>query len=239
MQIIITSDYAALSKEAARQIAAEVAANHDAAVVVATGATPVGSYGELAVLRARGEFDPSGLTVFQLDEYLDLAADDERTLWGWMERIFVVPLGIASEKIIRLNCDTEDPSATCAAYDAAVERLGGFGLAILGLGPNGHVAFNEPPIDDTAATREVVLSEESLVSNSSYWGGRDRVPLRAMTAGMQAILASKRIILLVSGKGKRDILHRVMNGPVTSEVPASYLQLHPNVLVIADEDAAA
>lgn len=239
MQLIITSDYAALSKEAARQIAAEVSAKHDAAVVVATGTTPVGSYNELTILRDDGKFDPSGLTVFQLDEYLGLTDDDDRTLWGWMERMFVAPLGIASEKVVRLNCDTPDPAATCKAYDAAVENAGGFDLCILGLGPNGHIAFNEPPADNTATTREVVLSDESLESNSSYWGGRDRVPLRAMTAGMRQLLGSKRILLLISGKRKREILQRVMNGPVTKEVPASYLQLHPNVLVIADEDAAA
>jgi glucosamine-6-phosphate deaminase len=239
MQIVITSDYAALSKEAARQIAAEVATKHDSAVVVATGSSPVGAYEELVVLRDEGEFDPSGLTVFQLDEYLGLKADDDRTLWGWMERIFVTPLEIADEKLVRLNCDTIDAAVTCAAYDAAVEKTGGFDLCILGLGPNGHIAFNEPPAEETATTREVVLSDESLESNSSYWGGRDRVPLRAMTAGMRQILGSKRILLLVSGKKKRDILNKVMNGPVTREVPASYLQLHPNVLIIADEDAAA
>ncbi len=239
MQIIVLSDYAALSREAARQIASAVSHKADSSVVVATGATPVGAYEELVNLRDAGEFDPSGLNIFQLDEYLGLPADDDRTLWGWMERMFVAPLSIAAEKIVRLHCDTLDPAATCKAYDAAVERVGGFELCILGLGPNGHIAFNEPPTDDTADTREVALTDESLDSNSSYWGGRDRVPLRAMTAGMRQILGSKRILLLVSGKKKREILRRVMHGPVTREVPASYLQLHPNVLVIADEDAAS
>ena len=239
MQIIITSDYAALSREAARQIAYAVASKSDAAVVVATGATPVGTYAELAKLKEDGEFDPSELKIFQLDEYLGLGKDDERTLWGWMERMFVTPLALSPAKIVRLNCDTSDPDATCQAYDAAVEAAGGFDLAILGLGPNGHLAFNEPPADDKAVTRALTLSEESLESNSAYWGGRDKVPLRAMTAGMRQLLDAKRIVLLVSGKKKRDILRRVMEGPVTGEVPASYLQLHPNVVIVADEDAAA
>jgi glucosamine-6-phosphate deaminase len=239
MQIIIVSDYAALSKEGARQVAGEIRVKPASSLVPASGDSPVGTWNELIALEKAGEFDSSGLTICQLDEYLGLKADDDRTLWGWSKRTLVTPLGIPEARCIRLNCDTEDAVATCAAYDAAVDKIGGFDLCVLGLGPNGHLGFNEPPADQTATTREVVLSEESLKSNASYWGGLDRVPLRAMTAGMRQILASKRILLLVSGKKKRDILNKVINGPVTPEVPASYLQLHPNVLIIADEDAAA
>jgi glucosamine-6-phosphate deaminase len=239
MQVIIVSDYAALSKEGARRIAHEIVSKPASSLVPASGDTPVGTWNELIDLQKAGEFDPSELTICQLDEYLGLQADDVRTLWGWSKRTLVTPLGIPEERCIRLNCDTENAAATCAAYDAAVDKVGGFDLCVLGLGPNGHLGFNEPPADETATTRELVLSEESLQSNASYWGGRDRVPLRAMTAGMRQILASKRIFLLVSGRKKRDILDKVINGPVTPEVPASYLQLHPNVLIIADEDAAA
>jgi glucosamine-6-phosphate deaminase len=238
MQIIIAEDYAALSQAAAAQIAMTAVVNPTAAVVVATGNTPVGTYKALAVMQGEGKFDPSGWKVFQLDEYLGLAKDDKRTLWGWMERMFVDPLGLDAARITRLPCDTADADASCKAYDAAVAQAGGFDLAILGLGPNGHLAFNEPPADEHAPTRALTLSEESLASNSAYWGGRDQVPLRAMTAGMAPLLAAKRVVLLVSGKGKHDIFKRVTQGSVTADVPASFLQRHPNVLVICDRDAA-
>jgi glucosamine-6-phosphate deaminase len=207
-------------------------------MVAATGNTPVGTYAELARLQAKGKFDPASLRVFQLDEYLGLAADDSRTLWGWMERILVTPLSIPLENVVRLHCDTKDAARACADYDNAVDAGGGFDLCILGLGPNGHLAFNEPPVDASAVTRVVDLTEESLASNSVYWGGRDKVPPRAMTAGLRQLLDSKRILLLVSGENKRDILRRVIEGPVTSLVPASFLQLHSAVTILADEAAA-
>jgi glucosamine-6-phosphate deaminase len=225
MKIIVTEDYQALNIEAAKIIATAVALKPNAAVVVATGNTPVGTYGELASLRAEGK-------------YLGLKAGDERTLWGWMERVFLTPLALSAEKVVRLNCDTQDAAATCAAYDKAVEAAGGFDLAILGLGPNGHLAFNEPPADADTPTRQVTLTEESLASNSVYWGGRDKVPPQAMTAGLAKLLGAKCILLLVSGKSKRDILARVISGPVINLVPASFLQTHPNVIVVADKAAS-
>jgi glucosamine-6-phosphate deaminase len=239
MKLIVTKNYAALSQEAALQIAIAVEAKPSAAIVVATGNTPVGAYEQLAALKAIGQFDPAKLTIFQLDEYLGLAADDKRTLWGWMERAFLTPLGLSPQKVVRLNTDTADAEATCRAYDSAVQAAGGFDLCILGLGPNGHLAFNEPPVEATSDTRVVTLTEESIESNSLYWGGRDQVPPQAMTAGLRPLLAAKLVILLVSGAKKRDILRRVMSGPVTGAVPASFLQLHANVIVIADKDAVA
>jgi len=238
MKLVIEQDYAALSLAAARFIAGAVVEKPESAVVVATGNTPIGAYEQLALLQKQGGFDPSRLNLFQLDEYLGLAAGDSRTLWGWMDRAFIQPLGLAADNVVRLHCDTTDADSTCQAYDAAVAAAGGFDLCILGLGPNGHLAFNEPPAAADSNTRKVILTEESIVSNSAYWGGRDKVPLQAMTAGLAQILGSKRILLLVSGAKKRDILQRVLSGPVTSDVPASFLQLHGNVTVIADKEAA-
>ena len=239
MQLIITKDYSALSEEAALQIAISVEAKPTSAVVVATGNSPIGAYERLRHLQQIGLFDPTKLKIFQLDEYLGLNEGDSRTLWGWMERAFINPLGICADNVVRLNSDTTDAQATCQKYDKAVDDAGGFDLCILGLGPNGHLAFNEPPADSGCNTRIVTLTEESLESNSLYWGGRDKVPLQAMTAGLRQLLASKRVLLLVSGAKKRDILRRVMSGPVTSEVPASFLQLHPDVIVVCDQDAAS
>ena len=237
MELIVKSNYAALSDEAADYIDATVSGTASS-VCCATGNTPVGTYGKLVSLKEKGRFDSSRLRIYQLDEYLGLRADDERTLWGWMDRILIKPLEIPSENVVRLPTDTRDSEATCRDYDRAVEAMNGFDLSILGLGPNGHLGMNDPPGAADSITRVVTLSQESIKSNSVYWGGLERVPPQGMTAGMRQLLASRKILLLVSGKGKRDILRRVMYGPVTDEVPASHLQLHPNVVVIADEDAA-
>jgi glucosamine-6-phosphate deaminase len=240
MHLIVTKDYAALSLEAARQSARSVARKPTAAVAVATGNSPIGAYKRLAVLKEQGKFDPSRWKIYQLDEYLGLPADDPRTLWGWMERDFITPLGLSAADVVRFHTDTTDAHATCQAYDAAVDAVGGFDLSILGLGPwpGGHLGFNEAPCKPTDNSRIVVLPEASLVSNGAYWGGRDRVPPQAMTAGMKQLLGSKHILLLVSGPGKRAILKRALTGPVNDQVTASYLQLHANVTVIADRDAA-
>jgi glucosamine-6-phosphate deaminase len=234
---IITDNYDDLSRAAADLIAAQIATKPDAAVVPAVGDTPMGAYRELAARYGRGELDPTRLCVFQLDAYLGLAPDDPRALYGWLLRSFVEPLGIPLANVVRLPGDAPDPEAACRAYDAAVAAAGGIDLAILGLGPNGHLGYNEPPADPAAPTRVVDLTEESIISSARYWGGRDQVPRRALTAGMAPLLAARHTLLLVSGAHKREILRRTLAAPPTPAVPASYLQQAPRVTVLADRAA--
>ena len=237
MRVVVTEDYAALSRAAAKRVAALVADTPAAALVLATGETPMGMYRELAALRQRGELDTSRLRIFQLDAYLGLTPDDPRSLYGWMDRAVLQPLGIPRGQVVPLPGDVPDPEAVCRAYDEAVAAAGGFDLAVLGLGPNGHLGFNEPPADPTAPTRVVELTEASIESNARYWGGRDRVPRRALTAGMSVLLAARSTLLVVSGAHKRAILRRTVDGPVTRDVPASFLQEARDVTVIADRAA--
>lgn len=206
-----------------------------AAVVVATGRTPMSTYARLAV-RASAGLDMSALRVFQLDEYVGIGSDDERSLAGWMDRSFVEPLGIDPATVVRLDGNDDDLAAVCAGYEREVRAAGGLDLALLGLGPNGHLGFNEPPSDPTSRTRTVDLSAASLESNESYWG-RGRVPSRAITAGMDVLLGARRVVLVVTGERKREILHRTVDDPPTPSVPASFLQHHPAVQVIADRAA--
>ncbi|CAA9538051.1 MAG: Glucosamine-6-phosphate deaminase [uncultured Thermomicrobiales bacterium] len=237
MRLIVADDYAALSRAAADVLAATIAAEPTAAILAATGNTPMGAYEDLAARRRRGEIDASRLRVFQLDEYLGLPVDDPRSLFGWTRRSFVEPLGVPDTNVVRLPGDAADPAAACRAYEAAVAAGGGIDLAVLGLGPNGHLGFNEPPAAADAPTRVVDLTPESIVSNGAYWGGSDRVPRRALTAGMTVVLASRRVLLLVSGEHKREILRRTLEGPVTPAVPASYLRRAADVTVITDRAA--
>ena len=236
-EIQVEKNYGALSRAGAETVAEIFRTHPDAAVVVASGNTPQGLYRELAAARRAGAFDPGRLRVFQLDAYVGLSPDDPRSLYRWTRSSFTEPLGLDPHQIVRLPGDARDLQAACHAYDEAVSNAGGFDLAILGLGPNGHIGFNEPPSRDTDVTRVVDLTEASLESNALYWGGRERVPRQALTAGMNVLLAAKKILLLVSGAHKHDVLHKVLQGPVTPEVPASYLQRSSDVTVLVDRAA--
>jgi glucosamine-6-phosphate deaminase len=230
-------DYAALSQAAADAIAATLRRRPDALLLLATGDTPMGPYRELAKRHRRGELDTSRVRAAQLDEYAGLAEGDRRSLYGWMERSFLEPLGVPGERAIRLDAMLP-PDVACRAYDAAVAAAGGFELAVLGLGPNGHLGFNEPPIERDAPTRLVPLTPESIRSNARYWGDEDDVPREALTCGMTAILAARQVLLVVSGPHKREILRRTLTPPPTAEVPASWLQqASGDVVVLADKDA--
>lgn len=238
MRIIVAHDYASLSRHAADLAASVIREHPRAAIVVATGESPMGMYRELAERKVRGELDTSRLRIFQLDAYLGVREDDPRSLYRWMHRSFLEPLAIRAEQVVRLRGDAPDPEATCLAFNRAVEEAGGLDLAILGLGLNGHLAFNEPPADRHSTTRLVDLSPESIAGSARYWGGSEHVPTRALTAGLAQILAARQTLLLVSGEHKRDILERTLEGPVSSGVPASYLQDASDVTVVADRDAA-
>jgi glucosamine-6-phosphate deaminase len=194
-------------------------------------------YNELAERRRRGVLDTSRLRAVQLDEYLGVAADDERAFFGWLEREALRPLAISRDRTIALRGDAEDPQAECARYDRAIAAAGGLDLAILGLGTNGHLGFNEPPSGPDAPTRVVDLADETIESNARYWGGRDRVPTRAITAGMRVILAARRAVLVVTGAAKQEILHRALEGEIAPDVPASYLRKMRDVRVYCDRAA--
>jgi glucosamine-6-phosphate deaminase len=237
MYLITTDNYDALSRAAADEIAALLTTTPTATLLLATGETPMGLYRELARRRAAGEIDTAALRVVQLDEYLGVLEDDRRSLYRWLRESALAPLGVTDDRVARLRGDWADVDAACRAFDEAVRLWGGIDLSILGLGPNGHLGFNEPPADEAAPTRAVTLTEASIESSARYWGGREQVPTRALTAGMPLLLAARRTLLLVSGERKRAILRRAIGGPVTPEVPASYLQRAPEVTVIADTDA--
>jgi glucosamine-6-phosphate deaminase len=235
VRVIVVADAAELATRAADEIASQLRAKPDLSLMAATGNTPMGAYAELAKRKSAATLETWGLRVAQLDEYLGVGDDDPRSLHRWLETSLTGPLGVTSDRLIRFDGNAADPHADCAAFDAAVANWGGIDLTVLGLGPNGHLGFNEPPSSADALTRVITLTPASLISNAAYWGGL-AVPHRAVTAGMKLILASKRVLLLVSGAHKREILRRTLTEPVTPDLPASLLRF-ATLTVIADQAA--
>src|SRR5215208_5131039 len=195
-------------------VAAWLGSAPDATFMAALGTSPLGIYRGLAALHGEGRLDTSRMTLVQLDEYLGVDPPDPRSLIGWLRRDVAAPLGIPDDRIIGLPGGATDPAAACAAYDRRVAEAGGIDVAVLGLGPNGHLGFNEPPSDASSVTRALELSAESLASNSRYWPDAP-VPTMALTAGMDVILRARRTLLVVSGTSKAGILREVVDGPIS------------------------
>lgn len=237
MRVVRVADYDALSQAAADWVVAQINAQPDARAVFPTGNTPVGLYKELARRYSAGLFSTADLRLFLLDEYWGLAHDDPRSLYGWLARELLHPLAISPNQVTRLPTHAADPEAAGQAFDDALAAAGGLDFALLGLGPNGHLGYNEPPSAADAPTRVLDLTESSIDNAASYFGGRDQVPRQAIALGMAPLLAARQILLIVSGTSKRAILAQALKGPITSEVPASYLQQALAVTVIADAAA--
>lgn len=235
LRLEVVRDSAELAMVGADLVAEIVSSDPGASVVAATGDTPMGLYAELASRRSAGILETTGIRVVQLDEYLGLETNDRRSLFGWMQRSFLEPLGVREDRVLRLPVDGE-LDAECEAFDRRVQAIGGIDLAILGLGPNGHLGFNEPPSWPDSQTRSVHLTPSTLDANARYWGEVSDVPTEAVTLGMTHLLRARAIVLVISGKGKQDIARRALTGPVDPEVPASFLQ-QTDATVIVDRDA--
>lgn len=237
VEVLVADEVDEVARGAASDAAEVLARRPDAAVMFAVGESPLALYADLAERRRRGDLDTSRMRAVQLDEYLGVGPDDERAFRAWLERDVIGPLAISQDRVVDLRGDARDVRAECDRYERAVSDAGGIDLAILGLGTNGHLGFNEPPSAADAPTRAVDLTAESIEANARYWGGRGRVPARAITAGMRVILAARETILVVTGERKRPALRASLEGPVTPEVPASYLRTIPGVRVYADRAA--
>ncbi|MEO5985530.1 MAG: 6-phosphogluconolactonase [Candidatus Limnocylindria bacterium] len=236
LELVQVEDVDAIAREAADIIADTMGSQPDALVLAATGDTPMGTYAELVRLGTTGEFDSSRMRIAQLDEYLGIRLDDPRSLFGWLDRALLEPLGIGHDRVIRFDVQAPDAVRSARDYDACIQRGGGIDLAVLGLGLNGHLGFNEPPSDARSPTRVIDLSPDTLASNAAYWGDRP-VPTRAITAGMALILAARRVLLLVSGGHKAEVVGRLRHSAPDPQLPASALDAHPRATLIADRAA--
>ncbi|MBA2248249.1 MAG: glucosamine-6-phosphate deaminase [Chloroflexia bacterium] len=236
----VAVDYEMLSELAANAVTATVEANPRSVMTLPTGETPRGMYDELVRRIVDGRLDFSGVQFFCLDEYLGTAIDDEVSLTSWLRDAFFQPAGLAEANTHVLPSTASDPDEAAAAYDAEIQTAGGFDLAVVGIGRNGHVAFNEPGSPPDSRTRVIDLTPASREQNAAYYDGRQEIPARAMTVGLGTILEARSIVLIASGEGKAEILRQALEGPITSDVPASHLRTAgARLRVIADAAAVS
>ena len=239
MNLVVVADYAALCRAVAGRIGSLARLNPTAVLGLPTGETPMGAYRELARRVRNDDLDLSRVTIFTLDEYLDVGRGDPRCLADWLDREFARPCGIDPTRVHAPDGQATEPAAMCVEYEAAIANAGGIDLQVCGLGPNGHVGFNEPLSRVDARTRVVRLAPDSLASNARYWGSPDKVPHYGITMGLGTLMEAREILLLVSGITKSRVLREVVDGPVTPSIPASLLRRHPRFTIIADRHAAA
>ncbi|MBZ4419295.1 glucosamine-6-phosphate deaminase [Myxococcus sp. RHSTA-1-4] len=204
-----------------------------------TGRTPLNVYRELVALSARGALDLSRASTFNLDEFFGLPPEDAGSFRSYMERHFFQHVNLAPERIHFLDGSAPDAEAECARYDAELAAAGGLDLVLLGIGANGHIAFNEPGDSLLAPCHRVKLGRETRLANAALFGDDPaRVPLEALTLGMASILQARRVLLLAFGARKAEAVSAMLHGPVTPRCPASFLQLHRDVEVWVDPSAA-
>ena len=236
----IVGDDAAMAGVAADVVAAVIQAKPDAVITLPTGATPLPLFDVLAARAARGEIDFSRVSFFSLDDYLGLDGTEPNSLTAWLRRTLLDRVNLDPRRTHLIPAGAADPEAAATRYDRELARAGGFDLAVLGIGANGHIAFNEPGSGVDERTRIVDLSPETRSQARSYWQGELQVPSQAMTIGVANLLEARRILLLASGAAKAEALRRALEGPVSSDCPASLLRLAASRFeVIADLEAAS
>jgi glucosamine-6-phosphate deaminase len=230
----------AVAKALAREMAHAVAVKPTLVLGLPTGRTPVPLYRALVGMHRAGQIDFACATTFNLDEFLGVSPQDPRSYRSFMQRHLFDHLNLSARRIHFLDGSTRDVAGECLRYERAIDRAGGIDLQILGLGANGHIGFNEPAKALVARTHRARLRPATRRANASMFGGRVRaVPRDALSMGMATILHAKRIVLLATGASKARWAARMIDGPVTPMVPASFLQLHRNVEAWFDRAASA
>ncbi|MDD3839442.1 MAG: glucosamine-6-phosphate deaminase [Clostridia bacterium] len=238
MKIVIEQDYQKMSDRAAAIIARQVICKPDSVLGFATGSTPVGTYNKLAHMNKEGLVDFSKVTTFNLDEYAGLDENDQNSYRYFMNQNLFDHINIDKENTHVPKGNLDNLNEVCAQYEQAIANSGGIDLQLLGIGHNGHIGFNEPGASLDSLTHVVDLSSRTIEANARFFESAEKVPRQAISMGIKTIMKSKQIILLCSGKDKSDAIYEALFGDITQQVPASILQLHPNITFIIDKDAA-
>lgn len=238
MKLFEAADYAEMSRKAANIISAQVILFPRSVLGLATGSTPLGIYRQLIDWYKKGDVDFSQATSVNLDEYCGLGPEGQSYRY-YMNTNFFDQIDIRPEKTFVPDGLAKDYDQECRQYDERISALGGIDLQLLGIGSTGHIGFNEPDDRFDKMTHRVALKQKTIDANSRFFKSAGQVPKFALTMGIKAIMQAKKILLVANGPKKADVLEKALYGPVTPAVPASILQLHPDVTVAADKEAMA
>ena len=239
MKIYKAKDYKDMSRKAANIISAQVIMKPNCVLGLATGSTPIGTYDQLVEWYNKGDLDFSEVTTVNLDEYKGLPRTNDQSYYYFMHQHLFDRVNIDPERTNVPNGMEPDAEKECGRYEELIRSLGGVDLQLLGLGHNGHIGFNEPGEAFEKETHCVDLTESTIEANKRFFASADDVPKQAYTMGIKTIMQAKKILIVVNGENKADIVERAVFGPVTPEVPASILQLHNDVTLVGDEEALA
>ena len=237
MRVYRAKDYNDMSRKAANIISAKVMMKPECVLGLATGSTPIGTYKQLIEWYEKGDLDFSQVKSVNLDEYKGLTKDNDQSYYYFMYNNFFKHINIDLNNTNVPDGTEPDSEKECSRYDKVIESMGGVDLQLLGLGHNGHIGFNEPEDTFPKLTHCVDLQESTIEANKRFFADINDVPRQAYTMGIQTIMRARTILMVVSGEDKAQILHDALCGPITPHVPASILQLHNDVIIVADEAA--
>ena len=239
MNIIIAKSYDELSKKAANFIISQVTLKSSSILGLATGSTPISTYEYIVKKFKEDEVNFENVISFNLDEYIGLGKENDQSYRYFMEENLFSKVNIDENNINIPNGLADDIEKECISYEERIKNAGGIDLQLLGLGRNGHIGFNEPNVKFEAITHKVELDEDTIEANARFFESAADVPTEAISMGIKTIMMSCKILLLASGKNKAEAVKALVKGPITPSLPASILQLHRDVTLIIDEEAAS
>lgn len=237
MKIYMGEDYRGMSRKAANIISAQIILKPDCVLGLATGSTPIGTYDQLVNWYEKGDLDFSKVVTINLDEYKGLSGDNDQSYRYFMNKHLFDRINIYKENTYVPNGLEADSKKACQEYNDIITKCGGIDMQLLGLGHNGHIGFNEPGGAFEKETHCVNLTKSTIEANKRFFEKEEDVPRQAYTMGIKSIMQAKKILVVVSGEDKADIVKEAFTGPVTPEVPASVLQLHNDVTLVGDRAA--
>ena len=235
MRFFCEEDYKAMSRRAANIISAQIILKPDCVLGLATGSSPVGAYQDLVSWCKKGDLDFSEVTSVNLDEYRGLSGDNDQSYRYFMNANLFDHVNIKKSRTYVPDGLEQDSEKACREYDEIIRSVGGVDLQLLGIGHNGHIGFNEPAEEFSRGTQCVDLTESTIEANKRFFESEKDVPRQAYTMGIGTIMRAKKILLVASGADKAEILFKAFTGPITPHVPASILQMHPDVTVVGDK----
>ena len=238
MRVLITDSYDQMGLEAAKIVAGQIYLKPNSVLGLATGSTPLSMYERLVAVHRTVGLDFSEVTTFNLDEYIGMGPDNPQSYHYFMQEHFFKHINIKPENVHIPNGMAQDVIAEGERYEQLIAAKGGIDLQVLGIGQNAHIGFNEPDVKFAATTHKVELDEETILANSRFFNNVDEVPRYAISMGIKTIMMAEHVILLANGRNKAKAVYKALCGDVTPEAPASILQLHRDVAVILDKEAA-